>query len=535
MIDKHVTAISPGLGVDELSLAELHRTLRKVLDELLIAIEADHSYLYLSNPDQLFFPFLAAGAINPSRRNFFETNILDPSTDGLTYFIIKGRSSILSSQALSDTRLVPSVLNELNANVILAVPVFGKQGIIGFVLNIRVENRSSFTVGQQRLAEAITAAIALAVENASLYQVTHQRLLESQGLHQITLALLQKLELEEVLEIVCKEAQRLTQAYGSSIALLEDENWLRVMYHSGESPQVPGRFQVGQSILGLAIRRGEPVLINNHVDQDNMYHPGDPVSLLALPLRVGGKIIGVLDVVNKRHGFTTDDVRLIELFADQAAVAVEHARLARQVQEMAVLEERQRLSRELHDSINQLLYGMALYSEAAQRQLAAGDLGSVSRYLTNLTDTAKEALNEMRLLIFELRPSILVQKGLHAALVARLKSVEERLGITPAFKWRVHVEIDKNIEEALYGIAQEALNNVIKHSRAKNVQVHLVQSGQTLIMKIEDDGIGFDSNHVQEGGLGLKSIRERAESLNAHLEVRSQPLQGTCVMVEVQL
>jgi len=216
-------------------------------------------------------------------------------------------------------------------------------------------------------------------------------------------------------------------------------------------------------------------------------------------------------------------------------VAVENARLAKQVQEMAVVEERHRLSRELHDSVNQLLYGMALYTQAAKRKLDGGDLKAVETYLINLEESTGEALKEMRLLIFELRPSVLDKAGLEGALTQRLRSVEEQLGLESALKWRVNVMLDAKIEEMLYGIAQEALNNVVKHARAKNVMVHVIQSGRTVIMKIEDDGAGFDTAEKGKGGIGLRTMRERAETLNATLAIQSTPGSGTSLTVEVKI
>ncbi len=140
----------------------------------------------------------------------------------------------------------------------------------------------------------------------------------------------------------------------------------------------------------------------------------------------------------------------------------------------------------------------------------------------------------MRLLIFELRPSVLDKAGLQGALSQRLKSVEEKLGLVTAFKWRVNASLDAKIEEMLYGIAQEALNNVVKHAHAKNVTVHVVQSGRTVIMKIEDDGVGFDVNEKSKGGIGLHSMRERAEAQKADLVIQSNPGEGTSLIIEVK-
>ncbi len=514
---------------------DLQRALNRVAWEMSVSLDADGCLVYWVTADGLCIPLVASGGVSETERGRIFSTSLDSSTDLLVDHVLSRRASVSSARVSSDHRISPSILTELSADVALAVPITGNNRIMGMVIAFRRGRYEPFTLNQISLAEAISGSIALSLENAQLYQATRDRLLETQSLHQITLALLQKLELEEVLQIVCTEAQRLTSARGSSIGLVEGEEWLRIMYSTGESREKTGRVPIGQALLGLAVRRGEPLLINNRPGFKDGMTAGAPVSLLAIPLKVRGQIIGVLDVVNKEHGFTQDDVRLIELFANQAAVAVENARLAKQVQEMAVVEERHRLSRELHDSVNQLLYGMALYTQAAKKKLDGGDLKAVETYLKNLEESTSEALKEMRLLIFELRPSVLDQAGLQGALTQRLRSVEEQLGLETALKWRVNVMLDAKIEEMLYGIAQEALNNVVKHARAKNVMVHVIQSGHTVLMKIEDDGIGFDTEENGKGGIGLRTMRERAESLNATLAIQSTPGSGTSLTVEVKI
>lgn len=514
---------------------DLQRALNRVAWEMTVSLDADACLVFWVTTDNLCIPLVASGVVSDRERGEIFSTSLDSSTDLLVDYVLSHRTTVASSRVSSDHRISPSILTQMKADSALAVPVLGDDRIMGLVIAVRRGRYDPFTRNQVALAEAISGSIALALENARLYQATRDRLLETQSLHQVTLALLQKLELEEVLEIVCTEAQQLTGAKGSSIGLVEGEEWLRILYSTGESMEKPGRVPLGQALLGLAVRRGEPLLINNRPGYREEVTADAPVSLLAIPLRLQGQIIGVLDVVNKDHGFTQDDVRLIELFANQAAVAVENARLAKQVQEMAVVEERHRLSRELHDSVNQLLYGMALYTQAAQRKLEGGDLVSVESHLKNLEESVREALKEMRLLIFELRPSVLDQAGLQGALAQRLKSVEEQLGLVTAFKWRVNVPLDAKIEEMLYGISQEALNNVVKHAHAKNVTVHVVQSGHTVILKIEDDGVGFDVSKKSKGGIGLRTMRERAEAQKTDLQIQSAPGEGTRLTVEVKI
>jgi signal transduction histidine kinase len=514
----------------------LQQAFSRIANELSHAIEASGSYVYTVGQYQSFIPLVAGGPITDAERTLFLSKVIYPETDVLAYQINANPVTLFSNQAQIDQRMTPSILTELMASAAVAVPVVSEEELVGLLLIVRCGDKvNDFTPAEIRLAEWFATAIALALENGRLYHKAQKRLAESKALHQVTLAILQKLELDEVLQIICDEAQRMTYSSGSVISLIENEDWLRVMYCAGETPEKPGRVAIGQSNLGLAISRTEPLVINSVLrGREGGASQSAPVSMLALPLRVQGNNIGILAVF-KTKGFEQDDIRLMRVFAGQAAVAVDHAQLTHQVHEMAIMEERHRLSRELHDSVNQLLYGISLYTEAAQRKLEQDDIVSAQRHLTNIGESAQEALKEMRMLIFELRPSALSQMGLHDSLSQRLKAVEEQLGLQPTFKWRVNVPLDRHIEEALYGITQEAINNVVRHSKAHSVSVHLVQSGQTLILKIEDDGIGFTSEQVSGNSMGLKTMRERAESLNAQLSIDSAPERGTCITVEVKL
>ncbi len=535
MLSNKFSTGSAGLVFDRNYTQNLQQAFRRITNELSNAIEDSGSYVYTLGEDQSFTPLVAGGPITDAEHALFLSKIIYPETDVLAYRITARPVTLFSNQVQTDQRMTPSILPELMVSAAVAVPVLSGEELIGLLLIVRRGDEiNDFTSDEIRLAEWFATAIALALENGRLYQKAQKRLSESKALHQVTLAILQKLELDEVLQIVCDEAQRMTYSSGSAIALIESEDWLRVMYCVGETPEKTGRVAVSQSNMGQAIQRIEPLIVNNLLGKKNEADRSLPVSMLALPLRVQGTTLGILAVF-KAKGFDQDDVRLMRVFAGQAAIAVDHAQLTRQVHEMAILEERHRLSRELHDSVNQLLYGISLYTEAATRQLEQGDSVAAQRHLNNIGESAQEALKEMRMLIFELRPSALSQMGLQASLVQRLKAVEEQMGLQPSFKWRVNVPLDAHIEEALYGITQEAINNVVRHAKAHSVDVHLIQSGQTLILKIEDDGIGFTPDQVSENSMVLKTMRERAESLNAQLSIDSLPERGTRITVEVKL
>ena len=232
------------------------------------------------------------------------------------------------------------------------------------------------------ISEREQAAAALALKNAELHGELQRRLAESESFGRVLVSLLQKTVLDQVLDIVCAEAQGLIGATGSAILLLTDQAWLEVKHRLGRPLAAVERLPVDGSLAGEVVRKGEPVRLNDPAlfEQAQVYQwPADLTALLALPLHVNGGIIGVLDVVNKAGGFTDEDVRVMSVFANQAAMAIEHARLQQQAEQLAVLEERQRLARELHDSVTQSLYSVTLYANAAALALAAGKGGGRGR------------------------------------------------------------------------------------------------------------------------------------------------------------
>jgi signal transduction histidine kinase/ligand-binding sensor domain-containing protein len=203
--------------------------------------------------------------------------------------------------------------------------------------------------------------------------------------------------------------------------------------------------------------------------------------------------------------------------------------------EKAIIDERNRLARELHDSVTQSLYSVTLFADAATRLLDTGQVPTAVGNLRKLRNTAKNALEEMRLLIFELRPPILEQQGLAAALEARLEAVEGRVGLKTQLRLEGEGQLSPDVQEGLYRIALEALNNVLKHAQANCVTVSLTQAPQVSELKIVDDGVGFDLNTARKsGGLGLKGMKERAEQIGGQLMVTSEPGIGTTVQVEVK-
>jgi signal transduction histidine kinase len=258
-------------------------------------------------------------------------------------------------------------------------------------------------------------------------------------------------------------------------------------------------------------------------------------SWLGVPLMTKEWVIGVLTLDYDKPGYyTPQHAKLALAMANQAAIAIENARLYQQAQQLAVLEERQRLARELHDSVSQALYGIALGARTA-RTLLDRDPKRVADPLNYVLSLAEAGLAEMRALIFELRPESLDTEGLVAALTKQAASMHARHNITVRTEFCEEPKLPFEVKEAFYRIAQEALNNTVKHARAGEVMLSLKCIDNKITLEVRDNGIGFDPNGSFPGHLGLKSMRERIARFGGTLELESAPGKGTCVRAQVAL
>ena len=246
-----------------------------------------------------------------------------------------------------------------------------------------------------------------------------------------------------------------------------------------------------------------------------------------VPLRYRGRVVGALvGMFLPQPGPASSEISFLTAIADQAAVAVENARLYEQAGALAALEERQRLARELHDSVSQALYGIALGARTA-RTLLDRDPARAAEPLEYVLGLAEAGLAEMRALIFELRPESLAAEGLVAALGTQADALRARHGLAVEAALGAEPAAPAAAKEALYRIGQEALHNAVKHARAGRVTVRLGPAPGGLELEVADDGDGFDPGGEFPGHLGLRSMRERAASAGGTIEVDSAPGRGT--------
>ncbi len=439
------------------------------------------------------------------------------------------------------------VWNETGASVtITVVPPFWQtwwfRGIVLLVLaggafgGYRLRVRSLEARGRELESQVDDRTKELAALNAVAAVVSHSLNLQD----------ILSRALDKTIEVVGVEA-------GGIYLLREDTQVLIIAAHKGLSAQFVAEIdnlEVGEGFSGRVAQTGEPLVVRDlstdprltrSVARESGFH-----SLAIAPLLSRATVLGTLFVVTRgRREFSQQEVELLTAIGAQIGVAVENARLYEQAQQVAVVEERQRLARELHDSVTQSLHSSTLMAEAGRRLASAGDLERTQHYLARLGEISQQALKEMRLLVYELRPPALREVGLVGALQQRLDAVERRAGVDARLVvvsgdpgGGKEVELPAAVEETLYRIAQEALNNALKHGQPSSVTVTLRIEGPLVDRRVEieivDDGSGFDAGAVDgAGGMGLVSMRERAEKIGGRLTVNSAPGEGTRVKVSV--
>jgi nitrate/nitrite-specific signal transduction histidine kinase len=390
---------------------------------------------------------------------------------------------------------------------------------------------------------------------AYLEQKVAARTKELATLNAIAAQASHSLDLEEILSGALDQVlEALKMDTGQAFCLEEETQTLIAIAHRGLSPEFVERTarlplepslgsSLGSSLAGEAAEKGHPIVRrladspgSDPADSRRPLEASEGLRLvISVPLIAQGRTVGAINLGSRTfRSLTPEELPLLASIGQQIGVAVDNAQLYEQAQQLAVMKERSRLSRDLHDSVTQSLYGVTLYAEAAARQLILGDTDAVADHLCELRSTAQESLREMRLLIFELRLPALKREGLAAALQMRLEAVEEKVGLETSFTVEGDGRLSPEIEEGLYRIAQEALNNALKHAHANRVSVHLHHNHQLVTLKIADDGVGFDPAAEQgKGGFGLRGMAERAARLGGELTVQSSPDHGTCIRVEV--
>jgi GAF domain-containing protein len=462
-------------------------------------------------------------------------------SEGITGAVAATGQPILVPDVSEDPRYV--VVTDTNARSELAVPMAVAGETIG-VLNVQSQALDAFDDSDVSAIQSLADQAAIAIENARLFNAELRRAEQFRVISEMGRRITSILDIDQLLDEVV-ELIRTTFGYDLiTVGLIEDgELVFRAGQKSdwGQVPFIPPPVTVGgRGITAWVAEHGESLLVNN-VSQDSRYlvwpAAQETCSELAVPVRTKDAMIGVLNVESAvPDAFDESDREVLQLIANQAAVAIDNARNYGRAQQAAVLEERARLARELHDAVTQTLFSASLIAESLPA-LWEEDEREGRELLHALRQLSRGALAEMRTLLMELRPAALAETGLDELLGQLAEAVAGRTGIPVEVSVRGRCQVPPAVHAALYRIAQESLNNVVKHAHAQRVAVALESSDSAgelsarALLRVCDDGRGFDPRHVPPESLGLDIMRERSEAIGASIEIDSQLGRGTVVTV----
>ncbi len=296
-------------------------------------------------------------------------------------------------------------------------------------------------------------------------------------------------------------------------------------------------FAKGEGVVGEVMDTGRATAVRQ-IELNN-FRPDVRAALVAegirsfvhLPIVVDHKVVGVFNVGFIRPNLVGDDaMRLFSALTHRASISIANMELFEQTKDLAVMEERNRLARDLHDSAKQKAFA-ALAQLGTARGILNGHGNSVSLHLNEAENLVTDVIQELTFLVQEIYPIALQEKGLVTTLREHIFEWENRNDMTVQLTTRYERPLSLGVEQALYRITQEALANVARHSQARRVDVSLVYNGDSVQLSVADDGCGFDIN--AKHGMGLRSIRERVSSVDGTMQIQSAPGHGTRLIVQV--
>jgi signal transduction histidine kinase len=365
-----------------------------------------------------------------------------------------------------------------------------------------------------------------------------------EAMSEAVLALAAEREVHPVLRRLVESARELAGARYAALGIPDGEGAFAQFITAGMSDELiaaMGPLPRTHGLLGAMLESPDPYRTTD-IRQDPRFrgwwpraHP-QMRSFLGVPIVARGEIIAAFYLTDREGAdeFTAADQRLIELLAAHAAVAIENARLLERSRELSIVEERNRLARELHDAVSQKLFGLVLNAESAATLLDR-DPPAAAEQIERLGELAQEALAELRGLIFELRPASLEEEGLAATLRKHVDMLRRVHGRDVELRISGAAQPPPEAETEMFRIAQEALNNALRHADAERIELRLQARDGRLTLTVADDGVGFDPKApgVRSRRLGLTSMEERARALGGSLVVVSRPGDGTTVTLEV--
>jgi GAF domain-containing protein/anti-sigma regulatory factor (Ser/Thr protein kinase) len=481
-----------------------------------------------------------------------------------------GHGAIVADVA-HDERVSLRVLEAVGGRSGLWAPLRTGSRVVGCIMAFDRLTGEPFDDADLRLAEAMGQQAAAAIENARLYERARHEASTSQALLRVTRAMNASIRLEEILQLIVDSLSELIGTPAVAVSLLAADGvqfevaatraLAQPRAEAGELPhdvtgrqdgRAPGKTRGPNdrvSSLAPLVLGGEgPSVVADTRDRPDLVFPtlrdgSTPRSVAVSPIRLSERVLGVVEAYSTEpNHFGDEDTALLAAFADQAATAIETARLFGQARELALLQERDRIAKELHDGIIQTIYAVGLSLDYCRLALHE-DPDDVEKRLGDATAGLNRAISDIRNYILNLTHRVGGVVGLREAVegLAREYGQSAAPGRVPM---SINVEVDADASMAvpaerraeIVQLFREALANAVRHARASTVTISARVDRGNLVLKVTDDGVGFDlAAGSAEGHHGLRNMTNRARMLDGHLDIQSAPGQGTTITLVVPL
>jgi signal transduction histidine kinase len=536
--DRSVRLLETGMALaSEQSLPVLLQRLVELAVEL---TGARYGALGVIGPDGDLEDFLTTGISDEERAAIGPL----PRGRGLLGVLIDDARPLRLDGISRDARSVGFPPNHPPMRSFLGAPVRARGRVFGNLYLTEKRGASDFTAEDEEALVTLATQAGIAVSNARLHEETRLRQRWLDAVRETTGAILEGADRDGVLRLVARSARELVDADLATIltpgAVGED---MRITVadglHAGDLEGMPVPVR---SLSGEVIRTGATLVVDDAVRDLRSYQPmvgsAEMGPGIFVPLSVRGVASGTLAVANQAGGrpFRTDEVRIVESFADQAALGLEYIRAQRELHRLSLLEDRERIARDLHDGVIQALFAVGLSLQGTAAIVVENRVGERLQDAVNEID---RVIGDLRSYIFGLRPQVLsANRGIGEALDQIAHEFQATSGVVTV------VELDESLEGPLAAnavdlvqLSREALSNVGRHAAAQTCRVSLRrQGGTTVLLEIDDDGTGFDVAAAGAGGgMGLGNLRSRAASIGGAVEITSVPGEGTTVRISLPL
>jgi GAF domain-containing protein len=461
--------------------------------------------------------------------------------EGVTTRVALSGEPIAVEDAANDARVAHRITDVEGIRSLLHVPIKVNGQVFG-VFGVNYRQQRELTSEHERVLTALAHRAAVAIEHAQLYSESQQRLHELEALYRADETFHRSLHLKDVLYALVEVATDVLGADKASVRIWDQQHRQLVTAAAKgyrlDSTSFP--LVSGEDFVVNDIPDGDLLVVGDAINDSHLVSARlrevirreEIRALISAPIVVSGEAFGVFNIAFcTKRAPSKDEQRLVQALAQRAALAIQNARLYEQAQQVATAEERQRLARELHDAVTQTLFSASLIAEVVPR-IWDRDPVQARRRLEELRRLTRGALAEMRTLLLELRPKALVETPFGHLLLQLAEATASRTSVEIQVRSDTDdITLPPEVQLGLYRIAQEALNNTIKHATATHAELIFRRRGAVVDLRINDDGRGFDVSTTPPGHLGLSIMRERARTIGAQLKIQSRAGSGTRVYV----